>query len=243
MFSMKKMNLKKMKCPITIQLIPYGGGWTDVRINMFGTELYFVISNYVGNQFSDLMKVLYHMYPRQNDSENADDLIESKVGIAEWTGEKYEVLKVVDSTKDADGHATFIDIPWKAEFSWTDEERTTKWLLERKPNCDRNFYLSIKIEVENGWYDVPKEEYEFIVQYRDMCYAVAKACTDALKKHGFYGYHYSTYFQDINIRHLLFLKSVALDNFEARKLTFYEEKGQGEISDFEKEIELLLFDM
>lgn len=47
----------------------------------------------------------------------------------------------------------------------------------------------------------------------------------------------------MNIRYLLFFKSIALGNMEARELTFYDEKGKGETSDFSKEIELLVFDM
>ena len=46
----------------------------------------------------------------------------------------------------------------------------------------------------------------------------------------------------MHLRYLLFLKSVALGNFEARELITLEE-GKGEKSPFEKELELLLFDM
>lgn len=63
------------------------------------------------------------------------------------------------------------------------------------------------------------------------------------KKHGFWGYHQATYTEDLNIRMLLFLKSIALGNMEARELTFYDEQGEGETADFNKELELLLFDM
>ena len=45
------------------------------------------------------------------------------------------------------------------------------------------------------------------------------------------------------VRYLLFLKAIALGNMAARELTFYDEKGQGETADFNKEMELLLFDM
>ena len=63
-----------------------------------------------------------------------------------------------------------------------------------------------------------------------------------LKSHGIYGYHHSIYQDDMHLRYLLFIKSVALDNFEARVLTDMGDKN-GEGSPFEKEIELLLFDM
>jgi len=85
--------------------------------------------------------------------------------------------------------------------------------------------------------------YNYYVLYKDFCYAVAKACTEMLKEYGFFGYHHSIYCHDINMRHLLLLKSIALDNFEARELTYYNEKGHGETTDLHKELELLLFDM
>ena len=88
-----------------------------------------------------------------------------------------------------------------------------------------------------------KKHYEYELRYEDVCYAVADACTKALKKHGFWGFHHSCYVPDMNVRYLLFLKSIGLGNMEARELTFYDEKGMGETSDFNKEMELLLFDM
>ena len=87
------------------------------------------------------------------------------------------------------------------------------------------------------------ESHCYVVRYADFCYAVAKACTETLKMHGFFGYHHATFTQDMSVRYLLFLKSIALGNFEARELTFYKEKERGETCSFQKEMELLLFDM
>ena len=88
-----------------------------------------------------------------------------------------------------------------------------------------------------------KRYYDYHLNYEDLCYAVADACTKALKRHGFNGYHAATYEEDINVRYLLFMKAVGLHNMEACETTWYREKGKGETSDFAKEIELLLFDM
>lgn len=76
----------------------------------------------------------------------------------------------------------------------------------------------------------------------DLCYAVAKACTEVLKTYGFYGYRYSTMLDCFNIFKLLYIKSVALGNFETRELHRVDSSG-ALATDFEKEIELLLFDM
>ena len=84
---------------------------------------------------------------------------------------------------------------------------------------------------------------DYQIPYEDLCYAVADACTKALKKHGFFGYYSSTYTEDVNLRYLLFLKAVGLRNMEACQVMRYGEKGKGDTSVFSKEIELLLFDM
>ena len=87
-----------------------------------------------------------------------------------------------------------------------------------------------------------KKNYTYKVRYKDFCYAVAKTCTEVLKSHGIYGYHHSTYEDDLNLQHLLFIKAVALDCLEIRTLTDNGD-GFGESTSFEKELELLLFDM
>ena len=98
--------------------------------------------------------------------------------------------------------------------------------------------IKISIDICRG----EDKHYEYNVRYKDFCYAVAKTCTEVLKSHGIYGYHHSIYEDDMHLRYLLFIKSVALENFEARELTDMGEKN-GESTSFEKELELLLFDM
>ena len=59
-----------------------------------------------------------------------------------------------------------------------------------------------------------KTEYRYEYKYRDLCYAVAKAMTHVMKDYGFYGYHYSTSDNGIEIHQLLFLKAVALNRMD-----------------------------
>jgi hypothetical protein len=96
----------------------------------------------------------------------------------------------------------------------------------------------LKLKISRG----EAKKYSYEVRYKDFCYAVAKACTDTLKEYGFYGYHNSTYHDDMKIRYLIFLKAIGLDCLEVRELTFHGPE-KGESSDFSKELELLLFDM
>ncbi len=230
---------KKRDCGIKMKIVPYGAGWTDVYLDLAGDHLYFIISEVMGNQFDDLLKILYHLYPDQSDPERVDELMEYKCGICAETETGYEVVKIVDDLHDIKLPVVVRDIPWKADFTWDEEGACSDWTIERVPDQSEDFLLKIHIEHHRAETKI----YDYEVSYRDFCYAVAKACTEMLKEYGFYGYHYSTYTQDMNIRYLLFLKSVALNNFEARKLTCYDEEGHGETTDLQRELELLLFEM
>ncbi len=93
-------------------------------------------------------------------------------------------------------------------------------------------------------FDFYGETYKtFHLNFKDLCYAVAKACTEILKEYGFFGYRYSTEYDWFKIYQLLFIKAYALDNMESRKLIATDSYKQCFKTDFEKEMELLLFDM
>ena len=132
----------------------------------------------------------------------------------------------------------FIHGEGTGEFSWDEEGAYSKWRIEREGDAEVDFDIKIIIDICRR---EPKH-YEYTVRYQDFCYAVAKACTEVLKSHGLYGYHHSVYFDDMPLRYLLFIKCAALNNFEARAITDMGDKN-GESSPFEKELELLSFDM
>lgn|GEM_PF-3428950 len=229
------MELYKRDCGINMRLVPYGGGWTDVYLDIQGDSHYFIISNVMGDQFEDLLAILYCLYPgNAHESYQYVPNMDMKHALKKATKNGYVTVRIADDTHDWEGVCA--DIPWKARFAWYDEEAGCSWELEREPNEDLDFDLKIRIAFND-------ERFEYQVRYADFCYAVAKTCTEALKKHGFTGYHEATQTQDINLHHLLFVKGIALNNLEACRVTRYKEKGQGETSDFSKELELLLFDM
>jgi hypothetical protein len=233
------MNLQKRECPIKMRLVPYGGGWTDVYADFGDGELYFIISHCVGDDFDTLMSALYHLYPNQTDYDHAEELVEYKTGICELVDDGYIVKEIIDDPREHEMPYVSRDIPWKAEFDWDEEGAGSHWLIERIPDVNKEFTIKISIDINRA----DSKHYEYELSYSDMCYAVAEACTKALKKHGVLGYYHSIYHPDMNIRYLLFLKSIALNNSEAIELTYYDEKGHGETTDFQKEVELLLFDM
>ena len=235
------MKLKRRDCGIKIRLVPYGAGWTDVYIDFGGGEEYFVISNVMGAGFEALMRALYYLHPFHSGSEDADDIIDYKDGICDYINGEYVVTRIVDDVhqEELDVPFTYRRIPWKAHFTWDEEGCESLWSLEREATEDDSFMVKLHIEYNREGL----KAFDYQISYEDLCYAVADASTRALKKHGFFGYHSSTYTEDVNLRYLLFLKSVGLRNMEACRITRYREKGKGDTSIFSKEIELLLFDM
>ena len=229
------LNLEKRDCGIEMKLVPYGGGWTDVHLNIGNDRLYFIITSSWGDQFSKLLDILYHLSPNQFDPHETGS-VECWEGLCEKTKDGYQVVSVAEHF-DQCGKVYQL-VPYKAEMCWDEEGSCSCWTFTRQPTTDTNFILTIDISIRRN----DTKHYSYEIPYKDFCYAVAKACTQTLKSHGFWGYHFSTYIEDINIRQLLFLKSVALENFEARELTD-NGNGLGDSSSFEKEIELLLFDM
>lgn len=203
-------------------------------------EIYFIISNVMHNDgFQILLSALYYLYPNQWVFESANDFMEYKVGICEQINGEYVVTKICDDISNEPLPCEEQDIPWKASFTWDEEGSCSNWTIERTPNEDKSFDVKVHITIHRN----EVKEYNYCVKYEDLCYAVADACTRALKKHGFTGYNRATYTEDLNLRQLLFVKSIALGVPDTCNLTYYEEKGKGETSDFSKELEVRLFDM
>ena len=225
---------KKRDCNIKMEIKPYAG-WLDINLKIENDKLFFSVSSVLGDSFTKLLHILYHFYPDNNDPEFEEDVICYK-GICDSVSGG-DVSKIVENFDENQESCVFYDIPYKAELYWDEEGSYSKWIFEREPTLDNDFDIKIDIFICR----VNEEHYSYKVRYKDFCYAVAKGCTEAIKKYGIYGYHKRVYEEDMNLRYLLFLKSVALDNFEARELK-YDEKGDP-CSSLEKELELLLFDM
>lgn len=231
------MELNKRSCELEINLVPRGAGWTDVYFNIGEDKLHFIISFNDGDPFSKLLEVLYYLHPEQHDPQINND-VDYWDGVCEYIGGEYKVVKIVEHCNDCP--AVIRSIPHKAELHWGEECWSySHWTFTREPTEDRDFELQIDIHLSR---DEEEERFSYKVRYKDLCYAVAKTCTEVLKSHGIYGYHHSTYTDDINLRHLLFIKAAALDCLEIRKPTFVGDTYRTTTS-FKDELELLLFDM
>ncbi|MBE7034670.1 MAG: hypothetical protein E7402_00915 [Ruminococcaceae bacterium] len=211
-----KNELKKRDCDIKIKLTPSGTQYLHFEMDVCGDHLEFLPASTVGVQFGAVVSALYTLFHEKDD------------GHEEWSAREYL------SDEEHIIHATVTKV------SWDNEGTDIDIILSRKCEVDIDYENDLT-EIEIKSYDDLLKKYT--VKTRDLCYAVAKACTEVLKEYGFYGYRYSTEYDYFDIHQLLYIKSFALLNFEARELTPVNENEFAMGTSFEKEMELLLFDM
>ena len=116
---------------------------------------------------------------------------------------------------------------------------TVRWRLSRLLSIGplyEDFICTFKVESKEA-------HHTFEVSFRELCYAVAKCGTEALKQFGIVGYtKHTCFFEDFNVREFLEIKAFALgleSEMSLRSMRLPRKKA----TSFEKEIELLLFDM
>ena len=209
------MNLKRRDCPIKAVIEPLGAGLLAVAFDFGDKKLEYTPSAVTGAQFGEFVCALYTLYC-EGSNERFD-------GHDEWGAREYR------TNSEHKIEATTVRVDWDGEG--------TELMLEMTKKPDGSTIL-LRTSADYG-----RTYREYTADDRDFCYAVAKACTEAIKQFGFYGYHYSTESQPIDIYQLLFLKAYALGNMEARELTEVDAVLDCCKSSFEKEMELLLFDM
>ena len=208
------MKLEKRDCPIKITLSPSGSSYLGVDFDFYGEKLYFNPSSTVSGQFGDFLSALYTLFL----DERTDP---------EWNEREYHTY---NESNEIYAVTTTVD--------WDNEGQYMKIGMTRTYTADCDKDILFKATTDYG------ETYKtFHLNFKDLCYAVAKACTEILKEYGFFGYRYSTEYDWFKIHQLLFIKAYALDNMESRKLIATDSYKQCFKTDFEKEMELLLFDM
>ena len=238
------MKIEKRDSPIEIKVSPYGAGWSDISwfVPKEMSEPLSLTASYTGRNMSDFARALYHLSPNQFETDIADDLMDSVS--YKYDAETNRVGEIC-STDEAGLRGTYIELPVKAVFHWDEEPGGSDWTLSREPpakiNGDIDFSVHVQIVLKR-YRDTPMvRQYDFDFMYSDLCYAVGKALTEVMKKQGLYGYFYSTS-DKIDIIHLIYIKAVALGCSDVLDLIYQDQRG-GEISDFQKEMEILMFDM
>ena len=230
------LNLQKRECPIKIELTPYGCDDIHVRWCVNGTEYHFFPESIVCGLFSDFMHAVYNLYHEKDDQHRFPNYRNKRLHVS-----NQDLAPCKDELQITTG-------------LWWDQVGFSRIVFTRKNRSGHESFLvsspdPISVSIHRS---KERQSDTFTVDGKDLAYAIGKAATEAIKKFGFYGYFFSSgsdlecgdYF---NIHELLFFKAYALDAMEVRHLeTVWEDEDRwhhAETTPFEKELELLLFDM
>lgn len=230
------LKLNKKNCETRIRLTPFGADIMRIHFRIGGDNHYFYPSCVMGDQFSSFLTAVYCLYNEGADFHRLHQRQWSRrFGCDPW---EYPCEK--------NGGCYYKSIP----ITWDEEGRVVNVTLSRRSKTDK-VHSSGEPDPIKVVFDYRARHYQYEIDGRELCYAVAKGYTEALKKYGFQGYLRSTGMQylgdSIEIDELLFVKAYALDAMEARELKEAWSRPNSwpsaDASSFEKEIELLLFDM
>jgi len=227
----------KNESDFNISFAPRGTGWTIASLTVNGETTELRISDCMNDlgQVNALLWSLHHL----------SIMVDSRCF-------KFDLVEYVDDVKGFDRYGnpiteenkedetTWSYVPRKASFVWDEEGRFSEWIFERDPipteEIDFDLHVTLNICHEED------KTYKFGIRYQKMCYIVAKACTEMLKKYGYNYYVYSSS-EDLSLRSLIFLKAIALNRMDI--LDFEKIDGEENLysSSFDKEMALLLEDM
>ncbi len=215
------LDLIKRDCDIKIKLTPVGAMYLKVQFEINNEHLEFMPSSAMAGQFGDFVNAFYELF----------------LELGNYSCDNHREPYSRKRTKEIDG----IDII-TTKAHWDEEGRIIDIVFERRFKREsKNWDYSDTVDLSFLIHSVEDTEKRFSVNTRDFCYAVAKACTDVLKDFGFYGYRLATEWDYFKIHQLLYIKALALDCLEMR----YCPASSNSLpkTNFNQEIELLLFDM
>ena len=226
------LKLNKRDCKMRIRLTPYDCDFLRVHWRIGGDNYYFFPSCVMGSQFSAFITAVYRLYEEEN------------IRHTYWPRKHLHFNHEYPCERQDKKHYL------QSTVYWDEEGFGHQITFSRYCNDDKVFERSepdpVSIHIRSG-----RRFRNYTVDGRDLCYAIARGCTEAIKKYGFTGYRESTGMQypgdTFDIHELLFIKAYALDSLDVRKMRMLWKKPNGwakaAASAFEKELELLLFDM
>ena len=230
------LKLNKRNCEIRVRLTPVGADFMRVHFRIGGDNHYFYPSCVMGDQFSSFLSAVYCLYNEGCDYHTLHKRQwKKRFGVDPWEYPWQE------------GKNSFYK---SLPITWDEEGRIIEVTVSRRSPIEEVFPDGVPDPITVS-FSYKKQQFQYTVDGRELCYAVAKGYTEAIKKYGFQGYLRSTGMQYLgdafDMEELLFVKAYALSAMEAREMKKAWEHPKGwmsaEASSFEKELELLLFDM
>jgi len=203
------LKLNKRDCKIRVRLTPIGADFMRVHFRIGDDNHYFYPSCVMGRPVFFFLTAVYCLYNEGYDYH--------QLHMQQW---KRRFGCVFEPPTEENGNRYFKSVP----VSWDEEGRTVDVILSRSSSEENYFSIVPKgvpdpINIE---FSCKRGNFKYTVDGRDLCYAIARGYTEALKKYGFQGYLRSTGMQYIGdvfeMEELLFVKAYALDAMEARVL-------------------------
>ena len=232
------LKLNKRECGISIELIPSGADFLEVVWHIDDDSHMFWASSAMGDQFNSFVEAVYKLYAEGTDSHESNRRASHRA--------KFFYSEEDDSLRKGEVKVQ-THVNWNGErYSWTGITFSRKF-DDGKVSKGEDIVEIIICTTET-------QKYTYFVDGRDLCYAIAKAYTETIKKYGFYGYYATTggdcngIGDAIDIHMLLFIKAYALGAMEVRELEVaWKDTNsrwkRARRTSFEKEMELFLFDM
>ena len=224
-----------------ISFRPTDGYGVDVKFIINGEEIEVWIVDVLNETgiLDLLLRSLHHLSPLASGAEYAWDVIEY------IDSDKFDHEGNLLSEGEEEKSASWCDIPKSANVIWASEGEWCEWKLECEPAIKETLDFDLQVTIEIGYKDKKTEEYlekafRFEISYRKMCEIVARACTDLLKKYGFYRY-FSASKEDLSLRSLIFIKAIAMNRMDVRNLIRLDDEETCK-SNFDEEIALLVED-
>ncbi len=190
---------------VYIKIEPKSDGWSLFTIEIDGDKHAFYISGALGDSLGEMLSGTYCLMNIEDTNCYCPDFMERQE--FEMSGADYECRGNFEAVL---AERTTVDMFYKATFGWGEEPRMIKWVLEKPLTIQDDFILHIKIEVQ----DDRRKEYNYDIDFREFCYALAKAFTQAFKAYGIRGYYEATWQHNLNIEKLIYLKAFALNKLE-----------------------------
>ncbi len=228
------LKLNKRNCGMRIRLTPFDCDMLRIHWRIDGENYYFIASGVMGSQFSAFLSAVYGLYEEEDHSHYLHCKYYDNIS-HEHPHNREDKKHCFNTSITWDGEGPYYTISFKR-------------ISEHEgPILDPSIPDPIQVKIES----TRQPFKECIIDGRDLCYAVAKGCTEALKKYGFKGYTKTSGGYDVgdsfSIEKLLFVKAYALDALDVCKAEELWKNPnswrQIEATNFEKEMELFLFDM
>lgn len=231
------LKLNKRNCDIRIRLTPWDGDFMRVHFRINGDHHYFYPSCVMGDQFSVFLTAVYCLYNEHGNYHSLHGQL--------WYRRFGVTLQNEYPNEKNDGHYCK-----SFPIIWDEEGRIIHVVVSRRSITEEVLPAGVPDPITIN-FKYWKGNFEYCIDGRDLCYAIARGYTEAIKKYGFQGYLHSSGMQflgdSFEMDELLFVKAYALDAMESRELStaWVHKNGwrTAKSSSFEKEIELLLFDM